>query len=271
MGVHSEVENSPGDCFPEETRFETSRLRMLKWFEFLKNFPFGIFVGFIAAMTLFWIFGADISDDLTRYGTYVLTAMASLLASAVAFATAVWNAERQRELRLRAARASLPLALSEMVSASRNGYQYAKNTTGWDDIETNFPQLQNDINLSDKTIETIQAVIASSDTVTADWLAVFLAHYQVNVARLTGRSTDFKNIGFEDDCIDECADWIIQTAIVNHLFNYARTGSEPETKFSLPLLPLADRHSDEAEHINERIEMWHRITNGFELSKIKKI
>ncbi|WP_417271020.1 hypothetical protein [Celeribacter sp.] len=245
---------------------------MLKWFEFLKNFPFGIFVGFISAMTLFWLFGADISEDLTRYGTYVLTAMASLLASAVAFATAIWNTERQRDARLKVARANLPLALSHLIEVCSRGYEYAKELQGWDDVETNFPNLRDDIRISEDALDTINDVIENSDDTTADWLSIFLAHYQVFSSRLDGRRDEAFLHDIRYHFISDAADWRLLTAIVNHLFDYSRTGTTPATKidkttFSVPLL---ERHTETGKQLAKQIERVFDYYEGLTISGLRK-
>jgi hypothetical protein len=244
---------------------------MLKWFEFLKNFPFGIFIGFIAAMGLFWFLGADLSDDLTKYGTYILTAMASLLASAAAFATAIWNSEQQREAQLKAARANLPLALSELVTVSRFGFNYAQETEGWDNSAENFPNLETDTKIPPHTLKTIEAVISSADPITSEWLTLFLNYYQVNTSRLLGRKEDYKNLGFTENCIENSAEWLVQLSIVNHLFDYARTGRQPSKQITQakPTVPLELKHTALGKQIASNLNRWERITNNYEQSGLK--
>ncbi|NIY77974.1 hypothetical protein HCZ23_00620 [Celeribacter sp. HF31] len=216
---------------------------MLSWFRFLRNFPFGIFLGFIAAMGLFWFLEADLNDDLTRYGTYILTALASLLASAAAFATAVWNTERQREARLRAARAALPMALTHLISVARSGIDYSLKSNIFLDDSDNLEEVSNAIEIPPSILEILRSCIENSDEETGLWLSLTISRYQVYRSRLLGLIEDTNMPSSDFYRSSYAANWSLYHAIVEHLFRYAREGIRPEASFETQRLhsPMFDR------------------------------
>jgi hypothetical protein len=202
---------------------------MLKWFEFLKNFPFGIFVGFIAAMGLFWFLGADLSDDLTKYGTYILTALASLLASAVAFATVVWNGEKQREQHLFASRASLPMALSSLIDLSKRGIDYSLRDNAFLNNPSNAREVEKSLLIPSEVMGILKDCIENeSDPDTQLWFARLLSSHQVYFARLTSLISDRHILANDLYRAQHASEWCMFHALVEHLFDYARNGTKPE-------------------------------------------
>jgi hypothetical protein len=202
---------------------------MISWFRFLQNFPFGIFLGFIAAMGLFWFLGADLSEDLTRYGTYILTALASLLASAVAFATVIWNGEKQREQRLFASRASLPMALSSLIDLSKRGIDYSLRDNAFLNNPSNAREVEKSLLIPSEIIGILKDCIENeSDLDTQLWFARLLSSHQVYYARLTGLISDRYVRANDHYRVQHASEWCMFHALVEHLFDYARKGTKPE-------------------------------------------
>lgn len=201
---------------------------MLKWFQFFKNFPMGIFLGFCFGIIVFWLFGADLSEDLTKYGTYLLTALASLLASAVAFATVIWNGEKQREQRLFASRASLPMALSSLIALSKRGLNYSLRDNAFLNNPANAQEVEKSLLIPDGVMNILRDCIENeSDPGIRIWFERLLSSHQVYYARLTGLISD-KHIRATDQYrVKHASEWCMFHALVEHLFDYARKGTKP--------------------------------------------
>ncbi|MBW6418398.1 hypothetical protein [Celeribacter sp. PS-C1] len=177
--------------------------------------------------------GADLSEDLTRYGTYILTALASLLASAAAFATAVWNSERQREARLRAARAALPMALTHLTSVAKSGIRYSLKDNVFLNDPANLEKVSKALEIPTEVLEILRANIENSDEKTGLWLSLTISRYQVYRSRLLGMIADRDMRSTDEYRVDYAACWALYHAVVGHLYRFAREGVPPEDYFEL--------------------------------------
>jgi hypothetical protein len=220
---------------------------MTSWFGFLQNFPLGIFLGFVAAIFLFWLLGADLSEDLTNYGTYLLTASASLLASAVAFATVIWNGEKQREQRLFASRASLPMALSRLIDLSKRGIDYSLRDNAFLNDPSNAREVEKSLLIPDGVMSILKDCMENeSDPDTRLWFARLLSSHQVYFARLTGMISD-RNIRASDLYrAQHASEWCMFHALVEHLFDYARKGTKPEKHLSQDRVDIPMYHNPDS-------------------------
>ncbi|WP_238363929.1 hypothetical protein [Mesobacterium pallidum] len=87
----------------------------------LQNTSFGAFVGMLLGIGFMVFMDRRLEEEHIRYGTYLLTALTTMGASALALAGTLvavdinrQNEEERRRAKLAAARAVLPLALSEL-------------------------------------------------------------------------------------------------------------------------------------------------------------
>lgn len=204
--------------------------RLIKFFE---NFPFGVLLGFILGMLFAIYLGSDISASAKSNIVGIATAFGTLIAAGFATFGVIatirqQEAHRQKERtdKLNAARSTLPLSLSKLTGLTEKGFRYAMETQGWDNEATFFPSLRSDLEIDNFTMANLKESIQYSDDTTAEWLSIFIAHYQVYYSRMLSRFNE-KPLNFEDRCIGAAADWLLLKAILLNLFDYARGGQHP--------------------------------------------
>lgn len=204
----------------------------MKWFEQLRNLPIGVFAGFLAGILFSLFLGAEIGAELTRYGTFVLSALATLLASGAALATVIWNTEQQRYRKLEAARAMLPMALRTLSEIATKGIDYSLKDEAFLKNPANAREVEDALHFPVEIIEVFRACIENAEPDTRLWFAHTISHYQVYRSRLLDmiglpNLVEVENHGFS------CAfDWCVYHALVAHLYDYARTGRPPSETIS---------------------------------------
>lgn len=263
--------NSPRDFFPNERgAFELGNF-MLSWFTFLRNFPMGVLIGFFVGILIILLFGADLDDDLIRYGTYLLTLCATLLASATAFATAIWNAESQRVAKLRASKAALPTVLSQLVELADDALECALRINGLEN--RGFQQeVSEKLSISERQLHVIQNCIEYSPEIAGDWMSILLSHHQVYYSRLHGRFYDENFSTIEGTNYRDACDWLVFRMIVNHMFDFARGGDIPSKTIEKSLIhtrPLAGLGFSSWPQIKPHFERTKELYCDFSLEKMK--
>lgn len=202
--------------------------------DFLKNFPFGVFVGAISALMLCWVFDADIREDMTKLYTFVYSALIGLLAASVALSGVLASLHHQstlrdeeRERKLSAARAFLPQALSDMCEVARNGMlnsQIAGVKQGKDLESTFVSSSLNDIRLNDEIVSVFKDIIEFSDANAGRRIQGILSEHQVLQARWNGYIRDRDNMlsPSRSDFTQRICHWALLHALTASAFPYAR-------------------------------------------------
>lgn len=208
----------------------------MKWFHFFRNFPAGAFFGvFIGAVFIIVIQG-EWPDDVQRYGTYGITVVVSLLASAIALTTAIWNTETARHRKLKAAKASLPLALSRLIETARNGVQISLE----DDVFFNDPDnaslIEERLAIPNEVFTTLKECIEFGDETSAQWLTNIIAHYRIYKTSLVNLAANQNMPPHDVYRAEHAAEWIFWHAMVSHLFDFARGNDIVENAMKQELL-----------------------------------
>jgi len=198
------------------------------------NFPLGLFLGAVTAFSVAWFVDAEFKSELLgRLAPSVLSALTTLVAAAIAVTGVVRNIENQnnlaeqtRQRKLAAARAVLPLSLSEFYKV----------------CDSHLTRLANDertviggqAELSATSQETLKLVIENADHVTQKSLGFLLMCYQVVVARYHDeQASDPEAIETEASIklakysrASALGLWASLKALVAVQFEYARKGEE---------------------------------------------
>ena len=194
---------------------------------FINNTSAGILIGWISAGG-FVAFGyAAPSGFMSDYGATIITTVGALLGAALATAAVLAQIEaqrdaeeRQRSRAQRAAKAMLPIALSQLFEVAKAGaaahYHECESTKGratWDEAVST-------INAPPDAFDTIRACIAQADHGDADRLANLLRYYQVLRARAERRNRHLINL--RDDDARNAVQWAIFARLIEDCFEYAR-------------------------------------------------
>lgn len=198
------------------------------------NFPLGLCLGAVAAFSVAWLVDAEFKSELlNRLGPSVLSALTTLLAAAIAVTGVLRNIENQnnlaeqaRQRKLAAARAVLPLSLSEFYKVCDNHLTRLAN--GERTVVDGQPEL------SSTSHETLKLVIENADPVTQKSLAFLLMCYQVVIARYHDeQASDLEEPKTEASITlakyNQAAAlglWASLKALVSVQFEYARKGEE---------------------------------------------
>jgi hypothetical protein len=198
------------------------------------NFPLGLFLGAVTAFSVAWFVDAEFrSELLDRLAPSVLSALTTLVAAVIAVTGVLRNIENQnslaeqaRQRKLAAARAVLPLSLSEFYKVCDNHLTRLAN--GERTVTDGQPEL------SPTSHETLKLVIENDDPVTQKSLTFLLMCYQVVIARYhEEQASDPEAI--ETEASIKLAKynrayalglWASLKALVAVQFEYARKGEE---------------------------------------------
>ena len=201
----------------------------------LLSFPMGLLVGAIIAFATAAIIDSQVQFVLLeRYLPPLLTAAATLASASFAIAGVRWNIQNQNILahdmrcrKLSAARASLPLALSEFVDLCDKHISHHANNT--DQV------IQGSESLSDTAHDTLKAVIENAEPETQHALSFLLMAYQVMLSRYFSKKSENKD-EFDSEASRTLAKhnhasdiiyWASLKALASIQFGYARTKIEP--------------------------------------------
>jgi hypothetical protein len=214
----------------------------------LRNLPFGVFLGICFALSLCWLFDSDIREEITKFYTFVLTAIISLFASSLAVFGVLLNLNKQQELIERrhvAARAVLPLTLSRLYRLTEQAYEMTLETRN---LRTRVEDVRRSrlgkLKLTKDDIEQLRDCIEASDEQSQAWLALIIAHWQVQISRLETSLIDPNLVLISHQIDNSAIDWLIIRGMAIHLFNYARTGVPPNDDMSPDsiILPMSSPH-----------------------------
>lgn len=189
-------------------------------------------VGFV------WVINAGIDSEITKYGTYGITALTTLLASSFAWAGVMMNIENQnsienskRSAELIVARASLNPTLSQISKICRRGVEISMQH---DLGDLSKEEMLGQLTISSEALDRIAATIRYAELSDAKRMANIIRHYQVIFAR-TERVAVPNNNHFAEQ-VESAVDWAVLYTLVSDCFEYAREESEAiPTEISLDL------------------------------------
>ncbi|MEQ8293929.1 MAG: hypothetical protein RIA08_17135 [Roseovarius sp.] len=152
----------------------------------LQNTSLGALFGVVIGGAFVCIIESDLDGDYVKYGTYGITVIVGLVASTLALTAALSNIENQnqvaqevRNAALSAAKATLPLALTELSHICERGAELSlKRNAGplssSGDIEPG--PLIEELLLSKESLSAIKETIQFSDPSDKDHLADLVLH-----------------------------------------------------------------------------------------------
>lgn len=203
--------------------------------DWLLNFPLGITLGAISAFGLSWLIDTKLwNSNAERYLPALIAAGATLVSATVAVAGVLRNirnqnilAEHARFRKLTAARASLPLALSELSKLSEN--HIARLSNGDKQVESGSEEI------STAAHETLKLVIEHANEPTQKSLSFLLMAYQVLQASYheekapepyDNPETEAAQLLAKHHRASGIISWAAFKALVAVQFQYARKGEE---------------------------------------------
>jgi len=192
---------------------------------------FGAFMG----AGFIWFIASPLSENYIKFGTYGISALVALFASGIAWHSAMASIENQNRLAriatiqsLLAARAGLPRVLSGLHRKAQLGVEASLNQeelrTRPDEARKSIEQLA----LTPDELSALQRIIQfSDDENTARWLSLIISHFQIQQARLESNFSEAGLLLTDTAIAIQAFDWILAKTLVEHVFEYSRTGKIP--------------------------------------------
>ncbi|UWQ10478.1 hypothetical protein K3X41_11280 [Aliiroseovarius crassostreae] len=196
--------------------------------EILKNTALGMFAGVVIS-TAFYLaldnnYSSELKENLAHGLTIVVTLFAAGLALAGVLATIQAQAKQEEDRRtksLQAAKATLPLALSQLISISRRGIEICLDINCQDSTTT---ELLEQVRLGDLVLQSLKETIEYSDEVSAQRLASIVAMYQVLDARLGSFLTEEYPTDFQR--AHAAVKWATLYSKIEDAFDFARNEAD---------------------------------------------
>lgn len=208
----------------------------------LRSFVFGAFVATEAALVVGW-WVSENGDTLYQILTDWSGFAATIIAAFIAFQSVMIGIRYQRTRELVGARAILPMALSNLSALSNDGLRLCANVNGERDNLTS-DQIFERLRMSEATLEQLQQNISWSPTNAEKWMTVLIANYQVFLSRCKRWSDSEESVETERgvflvpaDLIDALLDWATFSALVDHLYEYARGADDAAELFDVERIP----------------------------------
>jgi hypothetical protein len=192
----------------------------------------GLAIGFCLAFGLAWLLDGDVASVLAKKPWEPLTLPITLFVGVLAYIgiqaqiKQQYNiAEKQRQNQLKAARAVLPLVLSSLHALCKVGFSLQPRVS---DLRQNPDEAKASIerlSVTSDQIQTIKECIEFGDDASSAWLSLILAHFQIEVSRLNGLVFGASHTGHIIESSQ--VDWEVIASMIDHLFDFSRTGSPP--------------------------------------------
>ncbi|APG47702.1 hypothetical protein PhaeoP97_02308 [Phaeobacter porticola] len=196
------------------------------------------------------LLGSSFDENIVRYGTYGLSILVALFASAVALAGVFANIDSQatrfsieRSATQKAAKALLPIALSRFDEVCEKAVDIALSDDTVFADPKNAVEVREALEIGDETVRILKECIEYSDEVTQEWLTIIFARYQVASSRLLGSVADPSRVITNHTRGSHAYDWEVIRAILNHLFSFARGQEDaPSDKIDLETIAISSLH-----------------------------
>ena len=175
-----------------------------------------------------WLINAEIDYEITKYGTYGITALTTLLASSFAWAGMMMNIENQNKIKndrrsgeLIVARANLNLTLSQISTICKRGIEISMQHNVAGLLQA---QMLEQLSIHSDALDRLAATIRFAEQQDAKRLANIVRHYQVILSR-SERIIVPNNLHFAEQA-DRAIDWAVLLFLVEDCFEYARDEAE---------------------------------------------
>lgn len=191
---------------------------------FLKNFPLGIFLGTVTTLTFVWFWDSNLSATIERNISSLFGAIVGLIAATLVVAGVLSNmanqnhlVDKQRRAKLSAAKAVLPLVLSQMAAVARRGAEIsiAQNVAA-----VTREGVAAELTMPKETITSLQSTIEQSDRQDGQRLANLIRYYQVAHSRTTQHILE-NNFQHRTN-LDFALDWAVLYRLVEDCFEFSR-------------------------------------------------
>lgn len=200
----------------------------------LLNFPLGLFLGCSLTLLLAYFLDRSFSDQLSKFYTFVFSALLSLVAATLALAGALNASNTQQKIdennrlrRLASAKASLPSTLSSALDYYNRLQEW--NAPG---LNEEPPEaIETGLGLEPQSVNAFKAVIENASPEEAHYFSRFLAHDQI----LTARCKDRINLEVaqpSQQTMELSVDIARQQTALNFAFDYARGRDSIDRKIS---------------------------------------
>ena len=230
---------------------------MIKLKFFTENVAIAAFLGYLLGMAYVALLSSGYEENVIKFGTYGLTILSGLLASGLALAGVMANLNFQEEARKResdnslaAARAVLPFTLSTLHRLSEQGFETAMKTESLrKGTHADAMAAVRALEVPSGQIERLQKCIEYTGDHSKEWLSLIIAHWQIETSRLESSLLD-KRLSISSYQIkSSAADWLLIRALISHLFDFSRTGIEPEDELDRSefTAPFFGGHFDDSE------------------------
>lgn len=196
-------------------------------------------MGAIIALGLSAVLDSDVGENAQKFYVYIISAAITLVAATIALSGNLANIDYQnrveqerRKALLRAAKAFLPVALSEMSGLCRSGmrncihFQAKKKELGNEEFQR---IAEAEMKLSDHFVTVFKEVIIYSEPRASKRASELLCEFQKYSARLKNRFDPIieKNlVRMKSDRFHDSASWAYLSALCDSLYKYARGESE---------------------------------------------
>lgn len=220
---------------------------------YTRNIAFSALLGCLLGMAYVGVLSSGWEENAVRYGTYGITVLVGLFASAIAVGGVLLNLNKQQELIERrhiSARAVLPLTLSRLHKLTEHGFETVLNVPKLregpkEEAINQFQKLQ----IPGDDIKQIRECIEAADGETQAWLSLILAHWQLETSRLESTLLSEAMNTTPRQLASSGIDWLTIRAMVIHLFDYSRTGQVPNATLRSKYIavPILSKHLHNAE------------------------
>lgn len=213
-----------------------SRNRATRW---LDGFALGVLVGSLFLIVLFWASENSASELISSNFVQFATILSSIFAAWLALrgiraqVETSWEQERARRgASLAAAKASLPLALSQLHGIAKRGAEVNLRLQNGKDCSRIAEELQ----LPHEAISVLKQNIEYASEVNAQRISALIRNYQI----LNSRTIEWVNENRETEAfnLEGALDWVVLLRMIGNCFEYARDQSD-EVSDNLENLNLA--------------------------------
>lgn len=215
-------------------------------FEFWDGAVFGALVGVVATLGLSWGLAVlsieywSVSGDIFAVVGVLFAALIALKGVRSQIETQLKINEENRKQELEAYRATLPLAISQLVTISINGMRASLSVNST--VQISSEEVEEMLGMPEGVLDTLRNCIKSSDEISQRWLSSIISNYQIYYSRsrklpsMALPHTEGMDKRAEHARLDLALDWATLHALVEHVFGFSRGSAD-----TIPVLLNAER------------------------------